>query len=181
MIANKFASLDKPETWKDISGFEARYQVSSLGRVRSLDRPVRCTSCRGEELRTAKGKVLSPAKTKLGHLYVRLGRSNRRSIHRLVHEAFIGQIADGLDVAHLDGNPANNTPDNLLAVTRQENNRHVAMHGRRPLTVEQVRTIRGLVNKNTPTKERDAIAAQIGINRRHLNRVARGDSYAYVF
>ncbi len=70
------------ETWKDIPGYEGRYQVSDEGRVRSIDRPVRVV-CHGvEAVRIAKGKMLRPGPSKSGHVTVALGRGNSRPVHQ---------------------------------------------------------------------------------------------------
>ena len=169
------------EEWKDVPGFDGRYQVSDLGRVRSVDRPVRCTSCRGEEVRIARGRVLRPCSVPTGHLRVPLGRGALRSVHALVAEAFIGPRPPGCDVAHLDGNPRNNVPSNLGYATRTENNRHVALHGRRHFTVEQIQYMRRLAGERGATTElRAALAAEFGTNKRHIAKILRGESYGYV-
>lgn len=49
---------------------------------------------------------------------------NKVSVHRLVYEAFKGEIPDGLEIDHINRNRRNNNPDNLRVVTRSENNRN---------------------------------------------------------
>lgn len=166
--------------WRDIPLFEGRYQVSNKGMVRSLSRPVRCTSHRGEEVRIARGRELKPATSKSGHFYLFLGRRNKRQVHALVALAFIGERPAGMDIAHLNGDPTDNRVENLAYVTRRENNQHVAFHGRRALTVEQVRYIRERAKEGVTTTLRDELAVEIGTNRRHISRVIRGASYGYV-
>ena len=50
-------------------------------------------------------------------------------MHRIVLEAFVGPCPEGLEGAHLDGNPRNNRVDNLSWATKKENMRHRDMHG----------------------------------------------------
>ena len=106
------------EEWRDIPGYEGRYQVSNLGQVRSLDRPVRC---RGGAFRTAKGKVLRPAPHKSGHLMVMLGRRNNADVHVLVLRAFVGPPPPKHEALHEDHNPAHNALSNPRWGTRSEN------------------------------------------------------------
>ena len=81
------------EIWKDIKDYEGLYQVSNLGRVRSLDRVV---LQKNGFLKTIKGKILSPNKCGSlkygGYLFIGLSKESvvkRKYIHRLVAEAFI--------------------------------------------------------------------------------------------
>lgn len=80
--------MDK-EIWKDIAGYEKMYQVSNLGRVRSLDR----YSWNGYKYWLQKGKILKPCQQKSGYLNVDLSNSHSKShkyrVHRLVAQAFI--------------------------------------------------------------------------------------------
>lgn len=133
------------EVWRDIPGYEGRYQASNLGRVRSLDRYVKCARG-GKGTRLLKGRVLRPAGQQSDpHLRVVLGHKAPGScVHTLVALAFIGPRPEGCDIRHLDGNPLNNHADNLAYGTRTENILDVYRIGRawRTLTAEQVQTIR---------------------------------------
>lgn len=108
------------ETWKDIPGYEGRYQVSDLGRVRSLDRRVNIGN---GFTRMMRGRILRPAASKNNpHLYVILGHGTAGSpVHQLVARAFHGPRPEGQEVRHLDGDPQNNRADNLAYGTRTEN------------------------------------------------------------
>ncbi len=109
------------ETWKDIDGYEGLYQVSDLGRVRSLDRVV-SDGIGGK--RKLKGKVLKPNTKFSGHQFVNIyknGTLKSSNIHRLVTHAFIGPCPKGLEVRHGVGGILDNTPKNLCYGTRSEN------------------------------------------------------------
>jgi hypothetical protein len=98
------------EIWKDIQGFEGLYQVSNLGRVKSLD----CCVKNGNGLRTVHGKILKPYKSSNGYLFVGLGRKKRHaSVHRLVAKAFVNNHHNMPDVNHKDENKSNNIYTNL--------------------------------------------------------------------
>ncbi|MEQ1519698.1 MAG: NUMOD4 motif-containing HNH endonuclease [Aestuariivirga sp.] len=111
------------EIWKDVVGFEGAYQVSNLGRVRSLDHRVRLVSRGVETTRLSPGKILRPGTSKKsGHQSVLLGRGNSRPVHQLVLEAFVGPRPEGcIDTLHEDHDPSNNKLDNIRWGTRSEN------------------------------------------------------------
>lgn len=98
------------EEWREISGFEGRYEVSNLGRVRGKDRFVR----NGRGMRFSRGKVLSPYKTCNGYLQITLGRGSKKyAVHRLVAMEFIPNPGNLPDVNHKDEVKDNNVVDNL--------------------------------------------------------------------
>ena len=110
------------EIWKDIEGFEGLYQVSNLGRVKSLVRPYRRTE-----------KILTPTDNGQGYLIVGLripGSVKGMLVHRLVMQAF-GPIdnKDEMSVNHKDFNTHNNKLENLEWCTHLENNQHFWREG----------------------------------------------------
>ena len=90
------------EVWKDIEGYEGLYQVSNLGRVKSL---------KGSHEKY-KEKILKPRKNSNGYLRVGLCRKDFY-IHRLVAQAFIPNPNNYLEVNHKDETRDNNRVDNL--------------------------------------------------------------------
>lgn len=104
------------EVWKDIAGFEGLYQVSNLGRVKSLPR-------NGTHKHP---HILHPTTSSKYALY-RLSKKDKpyyRKGHRLVAEAFIPNPENKREVNHIDGNKLNNCIDNLEWVTTSENQSH---------------------------------------------------------
>lgn len=111
----------KKEVWKDIKGYEGLYQVSNLGRVKSLDRFV---DWKYDKKQFIKGKVLKNCSMSSGYLFVGLsknGKVKNHSIHRLVAKAFIPNPESKPEVNHLDENISNNNVTNLQWVTPSEN------------------------------------------------------------
>lgn len=112
------------EVWKDVTEYKGIYQVSDAGNVRSLDRV-------SSDGRRIKGRLLTPVGNGYGYYTIQLtnkGISKRYYIHRLVYEAFIGDILNGNDINHIDHNKGNNKPKNLESVTHQDNLKDQAIY-----------------------------------------------------
>lgn len=105
------------EEWRPVPGFPG-YEVSSRGRVRSVSRIIAVV---GQSPRVRQGQNLICRPGKVGYPTVVLGRGNRRLVHRLVLEAFVGPCPPGMEACHNDGTRTNNHVDNLRWGTRQEN------------------------------------------------------------
>lgn len=104
------------EDWRDIKGYEGQYEVSSLGRVRSLNfnREGRC-------------QLLKFEMTKWGYLRVVLhkdGKAKHYSVHRLVAEAFLANPLGLTEVNHLDECKTNNAVANLEWCSAKDNSNH---------------------------------------------------------
>lgn len=111
------------EEWRDIE-VKNWYEVSNKGRVRSKDRVIIIPSNKhcSEYEKKLKGKILSPLVDSQGYLTVCLGRGSKRYlVHRLVYEAFNGEIIEGMQVNHIDEDKSNNVPSNLNLMTPKEN------------------------------------------------------------
>lgn len=109
------------ETWKDIQGYEGLYQISDLGRIRSLGRI--CNSKNNSKSKK-KEKILTQEVTAFGYCRVRLfnaeGIAKHYATHRLVAKAFIGEI-DGYEINHKNEIKTDNRVENLEIVTSKEN------------------------------------------------------------
>ena len=170
--------MDK-EIWKDIEGYEGLYQVSNLGRVKSLDR----IDCRGQHL---KGKLIKPLPTKQEYVRVGLCKNGIRKhfmIHRLVAQAFIPQH---ITVNHKDGNKSNNTVDNLEWLSQKENNIHAYRTGLKPhgtqrkdakLNEQQVKEIRSNYIPNDRNYSTRALARKYGVHPSIIQRVVNNKAY----
>ena len=111
------------EIWKDIEGYEGLYQVSNLGRVRSLDRIIP-SKLKNNNFVKKKGKIIQLRKKKDGYVQVKLkkdGSQKLMSVHRLVAKAFIDNPNNYEIVNHKDNNPENNNEKNLEWCTQSYN------------------------------------------------------------
>lgn len=103
------------EIWKDVKGYEGRYQVSNLGRVKSLN-----------YLQKGKEQILKATKIK-GYLVVNLykeGKAKIYTIHRLVAKTFIENPDNLPQVNHKDECKTNNIVDNLEWCSAKYNNNY---------------------------------------------------------
>lgn len=110
------------EIWKDVPGYIGLYQVSNIGRVRSLPHTVRCYGGK----RTSPGRIRKLVDYR-GYKRVHLSRGAERHIpfvHRLVAEAFVPNPDNLPIINHKDENPANNRASNLEWCTVQYNCRY---------------------------------------------------------
>lgn len=127
------------EKFKDIPGYEGLYQISDYGCVRSLN-------YNG----TGKVKFMRNHKTPNGYEQIKLYRDGKRKwfmVHRLVWEAFNGEIPNGLQIDHIDGNKTNNELSNLRCVTPKENINNT-------VTRKKYLIAMNVVNKRHPLNEK---------------------------
>ena len=157
------------EIWKDIPGYEGKYQASNQGRIRSLDRRVGTPGKVG--FKTMKGRILRPGPVKkTGHLYVVLGHGAPGTpVHTLIALTFIGPRPAGADICHNDGDPTNNRLDNLRYDTRTNNILDVYRGGGRwrKLSLDDMKAIL----EEPKTASCKALADKYGVSSTTINRV----------
>jgi hypothetical protein len=123
------------EEWLPVREFPDHYEVSSHGRVRNI----------GTYHRSFIGKIRKPQIARNGYpMYLLSIRSTKvmRLAHRMVVDAFLGPIPEGMQVNHKDGDKANCRVENLEIVTNGENRAHsYRVLGVRPNGARGVRNI----------------------------------------
>lgn len=172
------------QNWKPIPGFED-YEISDYGTVRRLT----------DAKSTKAGAYLTPNRDKYGYLRIRLWDARKSGVvqtqvHRLVAKAFIGEIPEGQEVNHKDGNKSNNHVSNLEYVTHQENIAHSfrelnrtetvprgenAHHAK--LTTPQVIEIR---EKCATGKTRRALAAEYNVSHVAITAIVNRKTWKHV-
>ena len=120
------------EEWKDIKGYEGRYQVSNMGRIKSLPRMTR-TGYRN-------GVMLKPIKSSLGYMLVGLSRKLYK-VHRLVAETFLDNPQNLKYINHKDEDKTNNCVSNLEWCTCEYNNNYGTRNQRISLNSSRKRKI----------------------------------------
>lgn len=181
------------EVWKPIVGFEGIYEVSNLGRVKSLARVEYLPNM----VRSRKARILMSVphnKNRYRNLDLRNGNGKRKpiSVHRLVAAAFIPNPNNYKEVNHIDSDRGNNKLENLEWVSAQENISHAHSKGvfsaatnpnkawNTKLTPEQVSVIKRRLLDKDPSTPFSSIAREFGITRSMLDGVRNGWTWASV-
>lgn len=133
------------EIWKSIKGFEGYYEVSSIGRIRSVDRYVH-SGIKHNNSRLVKGRMLKQSLKKNGYFSVDLSKDNKVKtmlVHRIVAINFIENPNNKKVVNHKNANKQDNRIENLEWVTDGENKDHAKKNdlykgpGRKPIKCKQ--------------------------------------------
>ncbi|QMW05320.1 NUMOD4 domain-containing protein [Spirosoma foliorum] len=177
------------EVWKDIPGYEGRYQASNLGRIKSLAR-VAVMGGHGQCFKEVKEKVLNPGIHKSsGYRFVGLnGRKTKTPVHRAIAKTFIPNPDNKPFINHIDGNKINNRVENLEWCTAKENVRHAIAMGLTNVSgVNQptaqinddiVRQMRAMYKETNMTYRE--IANHFGVIRQLAERVITGYTWKHV-
>lgn len=181
-IACQHEGVEKPEQWRPVVGWETAYEVSDLGRVRSIAR----RGVHGREKdHYFPSRILQSFRTSGGYSAVNITdnadptRPRRRAqlvVHRAVLSAFVGPCPAGMEGCHNNGNRTDARLANLRWDTRKANHADKEVHGTSqkgrkrplPLTAEQVRRIR-----NSGLSDR-ALARELGRSPITIMRCRRG-------
>jgi len=165
-------------TWRSIPGYEGIYAVSDTGDVMSMD-------YKGSGL----PGIMKQSADRKGYLHVCLnkGREVRRSVHRLVMEAFVGPRPDGFHINHVNGVKTDNRVSNLTYCTPRENNVHALQtglrtnrgekHSRAKLTEANVQDIRALL---VAGKTQTEVARMFNVHPTAISHIKRGKTWPHV-
>ena len=178
------------EVWLPVVGYEGFYEVSDLGRIRSLGRVETMRNRWGSlTVRTKRGCLMKASPNHNGYpavwLYDAGGNVVGKLVHRLVAEAFIGPIPDGMDVAHNDGTRTNARLENLRITTRADNCADKEIHGtvqrgerssRAKLSADAVREIRDANGAKTQKE----LAAQFGVRQGQISRIQLRKNWRHI-
>lgn len=174
------------EIWKDIEGWEGLYQISTLGRIKTLPRTVKAGS--KNKLRTTKKRILKGHINYRGYAQTTLldgKRKQRIAVHRLVGFAFIPQIKGKDFINHKNGIKADNRLENLEWVTAQENKDHSIAngfekanfgenHGRAKLTEKNV------IHIKTSNESSAALGKKYGVSTCHIRNIRNCKAWTHI-
>ena len=170
--------MNKKEIWKDIKNYEGLYQISSYGRVKSLER-------KDGIGRNIKERILKPGINTKKYFFISLSKNNNQKtyvIHRLVALHFIPNSLNKPQVNHIDSDKSNNYIDNLEWCTHSENIQHAWKNG----LCENVRKTASINGKKYCSKKVKCIetgiiyisvneaSRQTGFNRTNIAACCRG-------
>ena len=133
------------EIWKVIDGTDGKYEISSFGRIKS----------------NITGKILKTYINSDGYMLATFpidGVKKRRTVHRLVANAFIPKVEGKEFINHIDANRVNNKVDNLEWCTPSENTRHsfaLGISKRRPHHTKAVKRSDGRIYQSMSAAARD--------------------------
>jgi hypothetical protein len=181
---------EEVESWKPVVGYEGLYEVSDLGRVRSVGRwERRAATARTQAYTRWRREQLVALVDNKGYPSANLWRDGRGRVvvvHRLVLEAFVGPCPEGEEGCHNDGDRGNSRLSNLRwdshignavdAVRRGVIRKGEDCHQAR-LTDESVREIIELAKTGLPDAR---IAERFGVTQSAVFRIRRGKAWRHV-
>lgn len=184
------------EIWRSVKGYEDLYEVSNIGRVRSLDRVIRMRYKSGKfNDRSFPGMIRKNILNEYGYYFVRLcdhGKENGHLVHRLVAQAFLGNPPDGKDIVnHKNGIRTDNSVENLEWCNKSEN----ALHAINILKVSWGDHCKGEKNPKCKLTDQDvldirqlsksgatntALAKRYAVSQQHISRIVLRQRRAYL-
>lgn len=174
--------------WLPVVGYAGRYEVSRLGVVRSVHRTVRKSPANKASFEHVIPERVLRQHSRSGYPSVCLyldGKGTTHLVHRLVAEAFIGTVPDGMMVCHADGSRWNNRVDNLRIDTPANNSADMGRHGTlllgeknhlSKLTEADVRAIRALAGAMSQRQLGD----RFGVTKQAIGFVLRRQVWRHV-
>lgn len=175
----------KNEQWKRVNGYEEYYQISNIGRVKSLSRK----HWNGYNYWYSKDKILKPYLDNRGYYVVSLRKNNKRKlfyIHRLVAQSFIPNLQNKPEVNHIN-KKTDNTLQNLEWVTARENMKHAfynkrinhqgIKNGGSKLNEKQVKEIR---KKYTTKDNYTKIGKKYNVSYQTISEIIRGKRWKHL-
>lgn len=175
------------EIWKDIPGYEGRYQASTEGRIRGVDRvqEVKPKSGRSAYKRPVKGKILRQCRGSNGYPYVGLRKAQGSDnatfcpVPHLITLTFLGRPPAGSVICHGDGDKYNNAIGNLRYDTPTENRIDIYRVGGKcgKLSTEQARDVKQRLARG---ESQNSIARLYGVSQTAIYYIAKGVHFGWL-
>lgn len=174
------------ERWLPVVGYEGIYEVSSHGRVRSLDRVVLRSNGVPQKIRGRMRRLTVGARDYPHVSCTRQGQKLRlRYVHEMVMSAFVWPRRHGMETRHLDGDKCNSKLSNLCYGTMQENHEDRVRHGvsnrgersgNAKTTRREVHSIFVLRGQGRTQRE---TAAEVGVSHEHVRDILNRKKWAW--
>ena len=177
------------EVWTTVKGYEGIYEVSTFGRVKSLYRKVDSSTAKTRRTTTFKERILSTREGDNGCLRVSLysnGVPTTFSVHKLVTDAFLGPMPDGMERCHNDGNNKNNRLSNLRYDTPKNNNADKRKHGTHlqgskiPCAKLDESKVAYILAEHAKGRTQRSFAEQFGVCHHTISKVISRERWAHV-
>lgn len=190
VMTNSIVS-NSPEAWKPVVGWEKLYEVSSTGRVRSLDRTVATRNRWGRMVRTYRGQMLTPHPAGGGYPHVMLyrdGKAKNAFVHTLVARAFLGPRPKGFQVNHRDLDKSNNVVSNLEYVSAIDNMAHAYNNDAIPVPRGEKhchaklnrKDVEEILLRLSSGESQYSIAADYEVRRSAISKISCGNAWKHV-
>lgn len=175
------------EIWKDIPGYEGRYQASTEGRIRGVDRVTRVNPKDGKRPyeRLHKGQVLSTCLGANGYPYVGLRKAQDADnaaycpVFHLIALTFLGPRPEGTEICHADGDKSNSRLENLRYDSVTENMLDIYRQGKKcgKLSVEQAKDIK---RRLALGESKSSIGRAFGVSKTAVYYIAEGKHFGWL-
>lgn len=170
------------EVWAPAFGWEDAYEVSTLGRIRSIARKGKTQF----GTRDYGGKIVSPIMNKRGYLVVNLTRGSFRKqiqLHRLVLLSFVGACPDGMEACHNNGIKHDARLGNLRWDTRSGNHADKWLHGTQQIGERnpnaKLTELQAIEVKKSSDSIKDA-SEKLGVSRHCVDAIRRGETWRHL-
>lgn len=167
------------EEWKDIPGYEGKYQVSDLGNVRSLN-----------YRRTGQVRNLALSQHKLGYMMLNLKLEFKKThyVHRLVAMVFIPNPDSLEEVNHIDGDKTNNQVENLEWCTHFGNMQHAWNNGLLKINhpgngtdhVNSILTEDQVLDIRSSDKPQIKLAEEFGVSQKTISQIKTRKAWKHI-
>ncbi len=171
------------EIWKDVKGFEGSYQVSNLGRIRSIDRTITHINRWGKMCCfRIPGIIMKKSISAFGYERIQL-KDRKYHVHRLILTSFIGINKDKKFTNHKNGIKTDNRLINIEWITASDNLKHAYKNNlaKPTRTIKVVRHSDGKVFESLASAGRDVgvDAKSIWFVCNKVHKTCHGDKYSY--
>lgn len=180
--------LNDAETWSPVIDFEGLYEVSSLGRIKSICKVIKRVYRGTQSNYVNSEKVLKPWPATNGYLCISLRKNGKTFVfrlHRIVAESFMGRCPKDMEVCHNNGIRNDTSLKNLRFDTRSNNHRDKINHQtdnrghRHPLSRLSESDVKKIISLKC-AKTKTEIAREFNVTVGHISEIHRGKKWGHI-